>query len=192
MEKCIFLGYPDGYKGWKFYNPSTWHTIILERAELNEELFLMQSKQNPKATENPNINAEQIDTEPPKRKEQTPNNPGDNQEEIPPTPKSDPPPTEEEPIGIRPRLPTWDRQLPKDWWKPWEPTNNHNEDTSWNQDTANSAHKPHGEPKNYTEALEHPDILSWQKAAQEEMTNHLANQTWTLVPHPKERNVIGL
>ena len=19
MEKCVFLGYPDGYKGWKFY-----------------------------------------------------------------------------------------------------------------------------------------------------------------------------
>ncbi|TFY77066.1 hypothetical protein EWM64_g6946, partial [Hericium alpestre] len=23
MEKCIFIGYPEGYKGWKFYNPQT-------------------------------------------------------------------------------------------------------------------------------------------------------------------------
>jgi hypothetical protein len=23
MEKCIFIGYPKGYKGWKFYNPET-------------------------------------------------------------------------------------------------------------------------------------------------------------------------
>ena len=23
MEKCIFIGYPDGYKGWMFYNPTT-------------------------------------------------------------------------------------------------------------------------------------------------------------------------
>ena len=23
MEKCIFIGYPEGYKGWKFYNPIT-------------------------------------------------------------------------------------------------------------------------------------------------------------------------
>ncbi|KJA21718.1 hypothetical protein HYPSUDRAFT_202640 [Hypholoma sublateritium FD-334 SS-4] len=22
MEKCIFVGYPSGYKGWQFYNPS--------------------------------------------------------------------------------------------------------------------------------------------------------------------------
>ena len=110
MEKCIFLGYPDGYKGWKFYNPSTWCTIISERAEFDEELFQMQSKQNPKVTENPNINVEQINTEPTKRKEQTLNNPGDNQEETSltsesdptPTPESDPPLTEEEPIGIGP------------------------------------------------------------------------------------------
>jgi len=23
MEKCVFVGYPDGYKGWTFYNPTT-------------------------------------------------------------------------------------------------------------------------------------------------------------------------
>jgi len=22
MEKCVFIGYPQGYKGWKFYNPT--------------------------------------------------------------------------------------------------------------------------------------------------------------------------
>ena len=35
-EKCVFIGYPDGYKGWKFYNPTTKHTIISERADFNE------------------------------------------------------------------------------------------------------------------------------------------------------------
>ena len=30
MEKCIFIGYPDGYKGWKFYNPETKKVIISE------------------------------------------------------------------------------------------------------------------------------------------------------------------
>lgn len=24
MERCIFIGYPEGYKAWKFYNPTTW------------------------------------------------------------------------------------------------------------------------------------------------------------------------
>src|SRR6202789_1608872 len=28
MEKCVFVGYPDGYKGWTFYNPTTKRTVI--------------------------------------------------------------------------------------------------------------------------------------------------------------------
>jgi len=29
MEKCVFIGYPDGYKGWKFYNPETNKVILM-------------------------------------------------------------------------------------------------------------------------------------------------------------------
>jgi transposase InsO family protein len=36
MEKCIFIGYPAGYKGWQFYNPVTRKFIISERAEFDE------------------------------------------------------------------------------------------------------------------------------------------------------------
>ena len=32
----MFIGYPDGYKGWKFYNPTTKHTIISEHADFDE------------------------------------------------------------------------------------------------------------------------------------------------------------
>ena len=39
MEKCIFIGYPEGYKGWKFYNPTTKKTIISERADFDERYF---------------------------------------------------------------------------------------------------------------------------------------------------------
>jgi transposase InsO family protein len=39
MEKCVFVGYPDGYKGWTFYNPTTKQTIISERAEFDERYF---------------------------------------------------------------------------------------------------------------------------------------------------------
>jgi len=35
-DKCVFIGYPDGYKGWKFYNPTTKRTIILEHADFDE------------------------------------------------------------------------------------------------------------------------------------------------------------
>ena len=36
MEKCIFIGYPDGVKGWKFWNPETKKVVISERAEFDE------------------------------------------------------------------------------------------------------------------------------------------------------------
>ena len=36
FEKCIFLGYPDGYKGWRFYNPSTKRIVLSERAIFDE------------------------------------------------------------------------------------------------------------------------------------------------------------
>ena len=39
MEKCIFVGYPAGYKGWEFYNPVTRKFIISERAEFDERYF---------------------------------------------------------------------------------------------------------------------------------------------------------
>ena len=35
-EKCVFIGYPSGYKGWKFYNPTMKHTIISEYIDFNE------------------------------------------------------------------------------------------------------------------------------------------------------------
>src|SRR3954463_6868504 len=39
MEKYIFLSYPDGYKGWKFFNPLTKCTVISERADFDERYF---------------------------------------------------------------------------------------------------------------------------------------------------------
>ena len=39
MEKCVFIGYPDGYKAWKFYNPATRKVVISERADFDERFF---------------------------------------------------------------------------------------------------------------------------------------------------------
>jgi hypothetical protein len=39
MEQCVFVGYPSGYKGWMFYNPSTKKYIISECAEFDECVF---------------------------------------------------------------------------------------------------------------------------------------------------------
>ena len=38
-EKCVFIGYPTGYKGWLFYNPTTRQTRISEQAEFDERYF---------------------------------------------------------------------------------------------------------------------------------------------------------
>jgi|SRR5882724_5896189 len=129
--------------------------------------FSDEGKAKSKISTSPSVNIDQVDTEPLKRKRQTSNSSGDGQEEVLSTPKSDLSPTKEEtttppstePIKIRSRLPAWDRPCPRDWWKPWEPTN-----TSSNKNSANSAHKPLSEPKNYAEAWEHPDTSSWQRA----------------------------
>ena len=44
MEKCVFIGYPQRYKGWKFYNPTTKKTIISERADFDERYFPMSKR----------------------------------------------------------------------------------------------------------------------------------------------------
>ena len=47
MEKCIFIGYPQGYKGWKFYNPLTKQVLISERADFDERFFMYQNHSAP-------------------------------------------------------------------------------------------------------------------------------------------------
>ena len=47
MEKCVFIGYPDGYKAWKFYNPVTKKVVISERADFDERFFMYQKLSTP-------------------------------------------------------------------------------------------------------------------------------------------------
>ena len=47
MEKCIFIGYPQGYKGWKFYNPETKKVVISEHADFDERFFMHQKRSVP-------------------------------------------------------------------------------------------------------------------------------------------------
>ena len=47
MEKCIFIGYPPDYKGWKFYNPVTKKSVISECAQFDERYFLGIKGSNP-------------------------------------------------------------------------------------------------------------------------------------------------
>jgi len=42
MEKYVFIGYPQGYKAWKFYCPESKKVIISERADFDEHFFINQ------------------------------------------------------------------------------------------------------------------------------------------------------
>ena len=50
-EKCIFIGYPEGVKGWRFWNPETKKVIISERAEFDERyMYNVQSSKGKQKT----------------------------------------------------------------------------------------------------------------------------------------------
>ena len=53
MEKCIFIEYSDGYKGWKFYNPETNKVIICEYADFDEKYTYKGQLLTPKESINP-------------------------------------------------------------------------------------------------------------------------------------------
>ena len=38
-QKCVFIGYPAGYKGWMFYNPLTKKTLISDSVTFDERAF---------------------------------------------------------------------------------------------------------------------------------------------------------
>jgi hypothetical protein len=52
-----------------------------------------------------------------------------------------------------------------------------------------TASSPH--PRSFTDALHRTDTLEWRKAALTKLDTHKTNGTWILVPHPKNRPVIG-
>ena len=47
MEKCIFIGYPEGYKAWKFYCLESKKVIILEWADFDKHFFINQRHSTP-------------------------------------------------------------------------------------------------------------------------------------------------
>lgn len=45
-------------------------------------------------------------------------------------------------------------------------------------------------PNSYNEIKSHPDRILWENAIQDEIKSLLINNTWTLVPKPKDKNII--
>jgi hypothetical protein len=47
------------------------------------------------------------------------------------------------------------------------------------------------EPKSYAEAIKSKEATEWRRAMDEEYRSLVENRTWTLVPRPPNRNVVG-
>jgi len=208
MEKCVFIGYPEGYKGWRFYNPTTKQTVISERAEFDEHYFphKRQHQQHslPRVTNTPipepvseyiQVMDDEHDLDgqdhnpvaiPEVREEST------GPEAHPPSP----------PLALRrePRL----RKPPGEWWRVRPSPEPMTEENSLSGDELNLRENDEEEevvefaglasgadPHNYAQAMKCPDAHLWKKACEEEYQMHLENGTWELVKLPPGRKAIG-
>ena len=208
MEKCIFIGYPDGYKGWKFYNPETKKVIICERADFDERYTyggqLLTSKPSMDPEPRPLILEDNALPDMPQGVEVQP--PGNNVNPLPVEPISEPvddqPPREPTPIidvseeeeDTRPiahRRTKRNVRLPGEWWKIRQPTpaiSDSEEDDDMEEALVCSSTP---DPQTYKQASQSMNVEQWNAAMLEEFNWHLANKTWEIVDLPDGQKAIG-
>ena len=139
-EKCMFIGYPDGYMGWKFYNPTTKHTIISECTDFDERTPISSPISTPPTIQAhaPRYTAPGIEDTPedntleaPRvlhpggtpnpvgKQDLEPNTPIAVPQPLPDAPKTPPPAPEpmQSSIGIGVHLSRRIQQRPQEWWK---------------------------------------------------------------------------
>jgi hypothetical protein len=200
MEKCIFVGYPTGYKGWKFYNPTTKKYIICERAEFDERYFPGLSvgtlpKINLQVPSSPTINSAPLpdlggDDEPPPIQTlpvQLPN-------PLPVPQPSPSPPIIPEEHHIQPRRSTRISKPPGEWWKVRTPApilESDDEDEDELEDVQFAGVAAGDEFRNYKQAMKSNDAERWTEATTAEHMTLLQNGTWTIVELPPGKKAIG-
>ena len=212
MEKCIFIGYPEGYKGWKFYNPKTKKVVISERADFDERYTYdgapIQTKDHyiPEPSYKELIPIPIVDepavAEPPAQQNPIPVN---DHEPVPvpvPVPAPDPEPEEiiqeeVEEVDNRPlavRRPRRIVQPPGEWWVIRNPVPAISDsDFEEDDDDEQQAFVAAGEvePSSYTQAVKGPDATKWNEAMLAEYNAHLTNGTWTIVKLPPGQLVVA-
>lgn len=212
MQKCIFVGYPQDYKGWRFYNPVTRRFIISERAEFDERYYpgLKRTNTGPptfdpppdhnaggdedKYVDDPFAPAPHIPQPDVASRPVTPDPPADLDNRRTPSPV--PPPS---PPGRR--YPARTRKQTGEWWVlPQKPKKVIESDTSEEEDDddgrvdlseVEEAHSAQdSEPLSFAQACKRNDAAEWRKAAQTEMDWHHQNGTWELIDAPPGANII--
>jgi transposase InsO family protein len=211
MEKCIFIGYPEGYKGWRFYNPITKKVIISERAEFDERYTWSNpppkpldteiiSKETPRPSDGgyipgPVIPVMENEDNPVAAEEDNvpeENNAPEIPEEEVNTPEVDNNADLEDNRPIALRKGVRNRQPPKDWWAVREPTpiiSDSDDEEEAGVEEVNAA--INSEPQSYAEAMKTPEAEQWRQAALEEINAHMENQTWKIVKLPPGKKAIG-
>ncbi|PFH45436.1 hypothetical protein AMATHDRAFT_51659 [Amanita thiersii Skay4041] len=197
MEKCVFIGYPEGYKGWKFYNPQTKKAVISERADFDECYMLVAKPTQPKAPTSITEDDKQVDYTP---------GPAIETEELPMTHNKEPVGDDnngherdshgDEQSDTPPEAPEQPRTPPNqirpsasEWWKVQYPIVPDDIEEGDDDEEANVLHE--AEPSTYAEALRSPNAKEWKEAALEEMNAHVKNGTWDIVELPPGKKVIG-
>jgi hypothetical protein len=207
MEKCIFIGYPDGYKGWKFYNPETKKVIICERADFDERYTYSGELLGPNKDNNPEPRPlvpeddalppvlPQVEVQPlaePPAPVPEVEGPAPEEEEREATPSINVEDEEEDNRPIAVRRPKRDVRPPGEWWKVRQPTpaipdSDSEEDDD--EELANVVGTP--DPTTYREATNSEQAEKWQDAMLEEHNWHLENGTWDIVELPDGKVAIG-
>jgi transposase InsO family protein len=184
--ECIFVGYPEGTKGYKLFNPTT-KTFLTSRDVIFDEENLQQSQvddeaQQSQVVEFPVPASVDDDVSTDTLDDDTPDDITSDDDHVEGEPTQDQDDAEaddveepEEPDEFVPRRSTRERRQP----------------TRHSDYVFLTTGNIEGEPTTYTEAMNAPDASKWEQAARDEYSSLMKNKTWRLVDLPQGRKVIG-
>ncbi|KAH9689148.1 Integrase catalytic domain-containing protein [Citrus sinensis] len=166
-RRCIFLGYADGVKGYRLWDPTA-HKIVISR----DVIFVEDQLQM--RDEDDGTKKEKSETVP----VYVENNPEDSDSS-----EAAPEHKEQEPV---------ESETPEVCWSTRE-----RRPPTWHLEYVTKINVAYclltedEEPSTFHEALEKSDVTLWMTAMQEEIEALHKNKTWELVPLPHERKAIG-
>ncbi|GJZ97609.1 retrovirus-related pol polyprotein from transposon TNT 1-94 [Tanacetum coccineum] len=163
-RKCLFLGYADGVKGYRLWDPTA-HKVVVSRDVVFMEDKVQENEEGDSTTrETATIQME-------KEFQSNDSSEAVPQHEVNETTESQAPTTR-----------TSDRERRRPGWQ---------SDYVMESNVAYCLLTEEGEPSTLQEALNNPDASFWKEAMQEEIEALHKNKTWELVPLPGGRKPIG-
>lgn len=163
-RKCLFLGYADGVKGYRLWDPTA-HKVVVSRDVVFMEDKIQENEEGDSTTrETTSIQME-------KEVQSNDSSEAAPQHEVNETNESQAPATRT--LNRERRRPGW------------------HSDYVMESNVAYCLLTEEGEPSTLQEALNNPDASFWKEAMQEEIEALHKNNTWELVPLPGGRKPIG-